>query len=87
MSRIFLCSLRGYLILLYRASVESSVCGKEKCLGMCWAVMVYFVLLALHFSNTRAFGISPCHFEARLSVFIRQCFIVHISYLGEAGEA
>lgn len=43
---------------------------QEKCLEMFQAMMEYFVLLVLHFNSTSIFGISSCHFEARLSVFM-----------------
>lgn len=58
------------IVNLFIQSWPTKTFAREIRFGMCWAVMVYFVVLVLEVSNPWVFRISPCHLEARLSVFI-----------------
>lgn len=58
------------IVYLFIQSWSTKTFAGEVCFGMCWAAVVYCVVLLLEVSNSWVLRISPCHFEARWSAFI-----------------
>lgn len=58
------------IVNLFIQNCPTKTFAQEIRFGMCWAVMVYFVVLVSEVNNPWLCRISPCHLEARLNVFI-----------------